>query len=81
MPTTQARLTSGARGVSGRGGGCTDRAGPALEDLGADKRARASGHACVKRYPQSGPFDLNQTEGTRPRGLNGYGRCCSSPRR
>jgi hypothetical protein len=32
-----------ARGVSGRGGGRTDRAGPALGDLGADRRARASG--------------------------------------
>jgi hypothetical protein len=63
---TQARLTRGARGVSGRGGGRTDQAGPALEDLGADRRARASGHACAKRYPWSESFDLNRTEGTRP---------------
>jgi hypothetical protein len=59
----QARLTSGARGVSGRGGGRTDRAGLALEDLGADRRARASGHACAKRDPWSEPFNLNRTEG------------------
>jgi hypothetical protein len=52
-----------SRGVSGRGGGRTDRAVPALEDLGADRRARALGHACVKRYPWSEPFDLNQMEG------------------
>jgi hypothetical protein len=64
----RARLTNGARGVSGRGGGRTDRAGSALEDLGADRRARASGHACAKRYPWSEPFDLNRTEGTRPGG-------------
>jgi hypothetical protein len=56
------------RGVSGRGGGCTDRAGPALEDLGADRWARASGHACAKRYPWTEPFDLNRTEGIRPGG-------------
>jgi hypothetical protein len=40
-----------ARGVSGRGGGRTDRAGPALEDMGADRRARESGHVGMKRYP------------------------------
>jgi hypothetical protein len=80
-PTTQAWLTSGARGVSDRGGGRTDRVGPAPEDLGANKQARASGHACAKRYPQSRPFDLNRMEGTRPRALNGCGRRCSSPRR
>jgi hypothetical protein len=66
MPTTQARLTNGARGVSGRGGGRTDRAGPAPEDLGADRRARASGHACAKLYPWFGPCDQDRTEGIRP---------------
>jgi hypothetical protein len=64
----QAWLISGTRGVNGRGGGRTDRAGPALEDLGADRWARASGHACVKRYPWSKPFDLNRTKGIRPGG-------------
>jgi hypothetical protein len=34
-----------ARGVSDRGGGRTDRAGPAPGDLGA-------GRACAKRYPE-----------------------------
>jgi hypothetical protein len=42
--------------------------GPAPEDLGADRRARASGLACAKCYPRSEPFDLNRTEGTRPGG-------------
>jgi hypothetical protein len=64
----QVRLTSGARGVSGRGGGRTDRAGPAPEDLGVDRRASASGHACAKHYPWSEPFDLNRTERTIPWG-------------
>jgi hypothetical protein len=68
------RLTSGARGVSGRGGGRTDRAGLAPEDLGADRRARASGHVCVKRYPRSGSCDQDQTEGIIPGGVNGCER-------
>jgi hypothetical protein len=42
--------------------------GSAPEDLGTDRRARASGHACAKRYPWSEPFDRNRTEGTRPGG-------------
>jgi hypothetical protein len=54
-----------ARGVSDRGGGRIDRAGPALEDLGANRRTRVSGHACAKRYPLSEPFNLNRTEGIR----------------
>jgi hypothetical protein len=65
-PTTQAWLTSGARGVSGRGGGRTDRAGPAPEDLGADRRAKGIGHVRAKRYPQSGPCDQDRTEGISP---------------
>jgi hypothetical protein len=40
-----------ARGVSDRGGGRTDRAGPVLGDLGVDMRAKGTGCACVKRYP------------------------------
>jgi hypothetical protein len=27
---------------------------------GADRRARASGHACAKRYPQSGSCDQDR---------------------
>jgi hypothetical protein len=70
-----------ARGVSGRGGGRTDRADPALEDLGADRRARASGHVCTKRYSWSEPFDLNRTEGIRPGETDGCERRRSSPQR
>jgi hypothetical protein len=36
--------------------------------LGADRRARASGRACAKRYLWSEPFDLNRTERIRPGG-------------
>jgi hypothetical protein len=61
-----------ARGVSGRGGGRTDRAGPTPEDLGADRRGRASGHACAKHYLWSEPFDLNWTEVIRPGETDGY---------
>jgi hypothetical protein len=57
-----------ARGVNDRGGGHTDRAGPALGNTGADSRARGAGRACAKRYPRSGPCDQNRTEGIRPRG-------------
>jgi hypothetical protein len=74
-------LTSGPGSVSDRGGERTDRVGPALEDLGADRRARLSGHACVKRYPRSGPCDQDQTEGIRPGKTDGCGRRRSSPRR
>jgi hypothetical protein len=65
-PTTQERLTSEARGVSGRGGGRTDRAGPTPEDLGADRWAKGAGRACAKRYPRFGPCDQDRTEGIRP---------------
>jgi hypothetical protein len=34
--------------------------------LGGDRRPRASGRACVKRYPRSGPCDQDRTEGIRP---------------
>jgi hypothetical protein len=36
-------LTGGPGSVSDRGGERADRAGPALEGLGTDRRARASG--------------------------------------
>jgi hypothetical protein len=42
----------------------TERA-PALGGLGADRRAKESGRACVKRYPRSGPCDQDRTEGIR----------------
>jgi hypothetical protein len=74
-------LTGGLGSVNDRGGEHADRAGPAPKGLGADRRAKELGRACAKRYSRSGPFDLNQTEGTRPRRLNGCGRRCSSPRR
>jgi hypothetical protein len=70
-PRTRARGRAStdrrARGVSDRGGGCTDRAGPAPGDLGADRRARGAGRACVKRYPtiwavRSGSDGGDQTE-------------------
>jgi hypothetical protein len=47
----QASTNKRARGISGRGGGRTDRAGPAPEDMGTDRRAKASGRAGAKRYP------------------------------
>jgi hypothetical protein len=46
-----------ARGVSDRGGERTDRAGPALGDMGADRWARGAGRVCAKRYLRSGPCD------------------------
>jgi hypothetical protein len=60
-------LTGGPGGVSDRGGGRTDRAGPALENMGADRRARGAGRACAKRYPQSGPCDQDRTREIKPR--------------
>jgi hypothetical protein len=36
-------LTGGARGISDRGGGRTDRVGPAPRDTGADRRSRVQG--------------------------------------
>jgi hypothetical protein len=44
-------LTRGPGSVRDRGGERADRAGPAQEGLGADRRARASRRACAKRYP------------------------------
>ncbi len=35
-------------------------------DGGDQRQAKGAGHACVKRYSRSGPFDLNRTEGIRP---------------
>jgi hypothetical protein len=40
--------------------------GPAPGGLGADRQAKGAGRACAKRYPRSGPFDLNRTKGIRP---------------
>jgi hypothetical protein len=54
-------LTGGPGGVSDRGGGRTDRAGPALGNTGADRRASGTGRACAKRYPRSGPCDQDRT--------------------
>jgi hypothetical protein len=34
-------------------------------DGGDQRQAKGAGHACVKRYPRSGPFDLNRMEGIR----------------
>jgi hypothetical protein len=65
-------MTGGPGSVRDRGGERADRAGPAPEGLGADRRARESGRACSKRYPRSGPCDLNQTEGIR---LGGTDSC------
>jgi hypothetical protein len=59
-------LTGGPEDVSDRGGGCTDRAGPAPWNTGADRRARGVGRACAKQYPRSGSCDQDQTEGIRP---------------
>jgi hypothetical protein len=56
-------LTGGLGGVSDRGGGRTDRAGPAPGDTGADRRARDAGCACAKRYPRSGSCDHDRTGG------------------
>jgi hypothetical protein len=53
-------LTGGPGSVSDRGGGRTDRAGPAPGDTGA-------GRACAKRYPRSRPWDQDRTGEIRPR--------------
>jgi hypothetical protein len=55
-----------ARCISDRGGGRTDRAGPAPGNTGADRRARGIRRACAKRYPRSRSCDQDQTEGIRP---------------
>jgi hypothetical protein len=49
-------LTGGPGGVIDRGGGRTDRAGPAPGNAGV-------GRACVKRYPRSGPCDQDRMRG------------------
>jgi hypothetical protein len=54
-----------ARGVSGRGGGRTDRAGPAPGGLGTDRRARTSGARARSGISRSEPCDEDQTEGIR----------------
>jgi hypothetical protein len=55
-----------AKGVSGRGGGRTNRAGLELGDLGADRRARASGARARSSIPRSESCDEDRTEGIRP---------------
>jgi hypothetical protein len=55
-----------ARGVSGRGGERTDRAGSAPGDLGTDRRARASGVRARSGISRSGPCDEDRTEGIKP---------------
>ena len=59
-------LTGGPGGVSDRGGGRTDRAGPASWDMGADRRAKGAVRACAKRYPRSGSCDQDRTGEIRP---------------
>jgi hypothetical protein len=59
-------LTGRPGGVSDSGGGCTDQAGPAPGNTGADRRARGAGRACAKRNPRSGPCDQDQTGEIRP---------------
>jgi hypothetical protein len=59
-------LTSGPGDVSDRGGGCTDRAGPAPGNTGADRQARGTGRACAKRYPRSGSCDQDRTGKIKP---------------
>jgi hypothetical protein len=66
-------LTGRPGGVSDRWGGCTDRAGLAPGDTGADRRARGTGHACAKRYPRSGPCDQDRTGEIRPGGRTTVG--------
>jgi hypothetical protein len=55
-----------ARSISGRGGEHADRVGPASEDMGADRQARATGARARGGIPWSEPFDLNWMEGIRP---------------
>jgi hypothetical protein len=62
-------LTGGPGGVSDKGGGRTDRAGPAPGNMGADRQARGAGCTCAKWYPRSGSCDQrsdggDQTEGS-----------------
>jgi hypothetical protein len=60
-------------------------------DGGHQRQAKGAGRACTKRYPRSGSFDLNRTEGIRGRpraqgararsGTRGLGRAISIGRR
>jgi hypothetical protein len=59
-------LTSEPGDVGDKGGGRTDRAGPAPENTGSDRRVRGAGHACVKWYPRSGSCDQDRTGEIRP---------------
>jgi hypothetical protein len=68
-------LTGEPGSVSDRGGECANRAGSAPGGLGTDRRARAPGRACAKRYPAVWAFDLDQAEGTRP-GKDEWSRPC-----
>jgi hypothetical protein len=60
-------LTGRPGSVSDRGEERIDRVGPEPEGLGADRRARELGRACVKRYPRSGSCDQDRREGIRGR--------------
>jgi hypothetical protein len=70
-------LTSGPGGVSDRGGGRTDRAGPARGNMGADRWARGAGRACAKRYPAIWVVRSRSDGGDQTgEGVNGCGRRC-----
>jgi hypothetical protein len=70
-----------AKGVSDRGRGRTDRAGPAPGDFGADRWARASGARAWIIIRDLGCAMKIGRRGLDRGGPNGYGRHCSSPRR
>jgi hypothetical protein len=42
-------------------------------DEGDQRQVKGAGRACAKRYPRSGPCDLNWMEGIRPRGRTAAG--------
>jgi hypothetical protein len=77
----QASTDRRARGVNDRGGGRTDRAGPAPGGLGADRRARASGARARNVIRDLGRAMKIRRRGSDRGGANGCGRRCSSPRR
>jgi hypothetical protein len=69
-----------ARGVSDRGGGRTDRAGPVLGGLGADRWARASGARARSVIHDLGRAMKIGRRGSDRGGVYGCERRCSSPR-
>jgi hypothetical protein len=74
-------LTGGPGGVSDRGGGRTDRLGPAPGGTGADRRARGQGARARSGIPQSGPCDRDQMGDIKSGGVNVCERHHSFPRR